>query len=57
MSMGFARLLDVVAGRGVRLVHLSVDLVFSGSGSGGHVEDDPTDPISVYGETMVGPRS
>jgi dTDP-4-dehydrorhamnose reductase len=50
---GVRNLLDVVAGRGVRLVHLSVDLVFSGSGSGGHVEDDPTDPISVYGETMV----
>jgi dTDP-4-dehydrorhamnose reductase len=50
---GVRNLLDVVAGRGVRLVHLSVDLVFSGNGSGGHVEDDPTDPVSVYGETMV----
>ena len=37
----------------VRLVHLSIDLVFSGNGPGGHVEDDPTDPVTVYGQTMV----
>ena len=35
------------------LVHLSIDLVFSGTGGGGHVEDDPTDPVTVYGKTMV----
>jgi dTDP-4-dehydrorhamnose reductase len=44
-----------LAGRAppVRLVHLSVDLVFSGKGYGGHVETDATDPVTVYGETMV----
>ncbi len=36
-----------------RFVHLSIDLVFSGLGGGGHVEDDPTDPVTVYGKTMV----
>lgn len=36
-----------------RFVHLSIDLVFSGTGSGNHVEEDPTDPVTVYGETMV----
>ena len=36
-----------------RLVHLSIDLVFSGTRGGGHVEDDPTDPVTVYGKTMV----
>jgi dTDP-4-dehydrorhamnose reductase len=37
-----------------RLVHLSSDLVFSGvSGLGGYGESDPTDPITVYGKTMV----
>lgn len=50
---GVRNLLRVVTGRDVRLVHLSVDLVFSGNGDGGHVEDDPTDPVTVYGETMV----
>lgn len=46
-------LLDVIRDRAVRLVHLSVDLVFSGNGSGRHTEVDPTDPVTVYGETMV----
>ncbi len=39
--------------RGLRLVHLSVDLVFSGERDGGYVEDDPIDPVTVYGKTMV----
>jgi dTDP-4-dehydrorhamnose reductase len=39
---------------GARLVHLSSDLVFSGSsGLGGYVETDPTDPVTVYGKTMA----
>ena len=39
---------------GSRLVHLSSDLVFSGaSGVGNHFETDPTDPVTVYGKTMV----
>lgn len=50
---GLASLVDALAGRSVRLVHLSVDLVYSGSGVGGYVEDDPTDPVTVYGRTMV----
>ena len=36
-----------------RLVHLSSDLVFSGTKTGSHVESDPTDPVTVYGNTMV----
>lgn len=36
-----------------RLVHLSSDLVFSGTRTGNHVESDPTDPVTVYGKTMV----
>jgi dTDP-4-dehydrorhamnose reductase len=38
---------------GSRLVHLSSDLVFSGKGSGGYAETDATDPVTVYGTTMV----
>jgi dTDP-4-dehydrorhamnose reductase len=38
---------------GARLVHISSDLVFSGNGSGGHVETDPVDPVTVYGKTMA----
>jgi dTDP-4-dehydrorhamnose reductase len=50
---GVRNLLAVIAGRDVRLVHLSIDLVFSGTRSGGHVEEDATDPVTVYGKTMV----
>ena len=50
---GVRNLLACISNRDVRLVHLSIDLVFSGNGSGGHVEDDPTDPVTVYGKTMV----
>jgi dTDP-4-dehydrorhamnose reductase len=50
---GVRNLLAVVATRPVRFVHLSIDLVFSGTSGGNHVEDDPTDPVTVYGETMV----
>ena len=47
------KLLDAIGARDVRLVHLSIDLVFSGRGSGRHVEADRTDPVTVYGTTMV----
>lgn len=46
-------LLDVIGDAGTRLVHLSIDLVFSGIRSGGHVEEDATDPVTVYGQTMA----
>jgi dTDP-4-dehydrorhamnose reductase len=50
---GVANLLDVIGMAQVRLVHLSVDLVFSGTRGGGHIETDWTDPVTMYGKTMV----
>ncbi len=50
---GVRSLLDVIAGRSVRFLHVSIDLVFSGRGQGGHFEDDPPDPVTVYGQSMV----
>ncbi len=50
---GVRNLIDMAERYDARMVHLSVDLVYSGAGSGGHVETDPTDPVTVYGETMV----
>ena len=49
--LGIENLLEVVEAT-TRLVHLSVDLVFSGSGAGDLNEDDATDPVTVYGKTM-----
>jgi dTDP-4-dehydrorhamnose reductase len=46
-------LLEVASGADVRLVHLSIDLVYSGTRGGSHVEEDPTDPVTVYGKTMA----
>ncbi len=46
-------LLDVIGDRGVRIVHLSIDLVFSGRGQGGYAESDRTDPVTVYGRSMA----
>jgi dTDP-4-dehydrorhamnose reductase len=50
---GVANLMELVERHAARMVHLSIDLVFSGCGRGGHVEDDPTDPVTVYGRSMV----
>jgi dTDP-4-dehydrorhamnose reductase len=50
---GVRNLLEICLDRQVRFVHLSIDLVFSGTNGGGHVETDPTDPVTVYGKTMV----
>ena len=51
---GVRNLLSQTVPRGVRLVHLSCDLVFSGAdGRGGYIETDPTDPVTVYGQTMA----
>jgi dTDP-4-dehydrorhamnose reductase len=51
---GVQNLLSQTVARGVRLVHLSCDLVFSGAdGRGGYVETHLTDPVTVYGKTMV----
>ena len=43
------------AERGTRLVHVSTDLVFAGEPprDGGYVEEDPTDPVHVYGRTKA----
>ena len=52
---GVRNFLSHTVPRHARLVHLSVDLVFSGerSGRGGYREDDPIDPVTVYGKTMA----
>lgn len=46
-------LLDIIANSDTRLVYLSIDLVFSGKGKGCYREADSTDPVTVYGKTMV----
>ena len=50
---GVESLLAAIEGTDIHLVHLSIDLVFSGVGHGGYLETDPVDPVTVYGKTMV----
>jgi len=51
--VGIQNLLEVLEGTATRLIHLSVDLVYSGDGDGGYVEDDCPDPVTIYGKTMA----
>ena len=50
---GVESLLSAIEGTDIQLVHVSIDLVFSGIGQGGYLETDPVDPVTVYGKTMV----
>ena len=50
---GARNLLAYTVPRGIRMVRLSVDLVFSGNRPGGYTEEDPVDPVTVYGKTMA----
>jgi dTDP-4-dehydrorhamnose reductase len=55
---GMITLLSIVVERQVRLVHTSIDLVFAGrdlmpANWPGYNETDRTDPVTVYGTTMV----
>lgn len=38
---------------GARLIHFSTDYVYSGTKSGAYVEEDPTQPLSVYGKSKL----
>ena len=55
---GLLNILSIIADREVRLVHMSVDLVYGGLDENdpswsGHREQDAADPVTVYGKTMV----
>ncbi len=50
---GIKSLLCAVASQPVRVVFVSVDLVFSGNKGAPYVETDPPDPVTVYGKTMA----
>ena len=41
------------AARGVPLIQISTDMVFSGEKPGAYVEDDPTGPLHVYGASKL----
>ncbi|OJU49765.1 MAG: dTDP-4-dehydrorhamnose reductase [Brevundimonas sp. 67-6] len=52
-AMGPAVLADVTRRAGAPLVHVSTDYVFDGSKDDPYVEDDPVDPLGVYGASKL----
>ncbi len=46
-------LMDEISGTDTRLIHLSIDLVYSGTSGGRQLEIDRADPVTVYGKTML----
>ncbi|MBL7234872.1 dTDP-4-dehydrorhamnose reductase [Komagataeibacter oboediens] len=50
---GPARLAAACRARGIPLIHISTDYVFSGDKGSPYMETDPVDPRSVYGSTKA----
>jgi dTDP-4-dehydrorhamnose reductase len=48
-----AAIAEAAAGRGVPIIHLSTDYVFDGRKPGPYTEDDPVNPLSVYGASKA----
>ena len=46
---GAAHLAEACSEAGVPLIHISTDYVFDGKKNGAYLEDDPVNPINVYG--------
>jgi dTDP-4-dehydrorhamnose reductase len=52
-SAGPGHLAEACARHGVRLLHVSTDYVFDGTGTAPYPEDAPTGPTSVYGASKL----
>lgn len=50
---GPAHLAAACARAGIPLIHISTDYVFDGTKQGAYVEDDPINPINVYGASKA----
>jgi dTDP-4-dehydrorhamnose reductase len=52
-ALAVQKLAGAAVARGIRVVHVSTDYVFSGRKDGDYAEDDPPDPLQTYGRTKA----
>ena len=50
---GVKHLAEVTAEIGAKLVHVSTDYVFDGTKGSPYLEEDPTNPLSIYGKSKL----
>lgn len=56
-EIGTALLADACVAADIPMLHLSTDYVFDGSKEGAYVEEDPLNPLSIYGKSKAAGES
>lgn len=52
-AIGPARLAAIATAHGITLVHVSSDYVYDGTKTGAYTEEDPVNPLGVYGQSKA----
>ena len=52
-AAGVRNIISVIKPKGIKLIHLSTDFVFSGNSNKPYVPSSPVDPIGVYGKSKA----